>query len=416
MSVYIVTVSDGAAAGDVAEDWHLQGCQIVYVYPSLSRFAADIPDGMVADVKADERVTAVRQNREGTNVQAQGEQATPPWHLDRIDQRDLPLDGWWQWRYDGTGVTIYCFDSWVNVDHTLLAGRATVGFRAWGAQTQNDWYAHGTSVASLAVGDTTGVARGAQLVEVNPFSNVGNITVATILACADWIITNHTGRGVVFAPWNWYEPDTDIGAAFTALMSAGLLVVNSAGNANAAVADRPPANVAGVVVVGGLNNSDGKGVSSFGPLVTIWAPGDNLFVATTAGGGIVSDTATTTVSGTSGACPVVAGVCAQLWQQYPAWTAAQVRQGLLDRATRKTVRGDSTDAILFSPDSLWSNPTSFTGITQQTYADSTVEPNTWYRYRVVATDAESLPTGWVVIQAASETVTVTESPDTTAAP
>ena len=36
---------------------------------------------------------------------------TSSWHLDRIDQSDLPLDGQYNSPNDGSGVDIYIFDT-----------------------------------------------------------------------------------------------------------------------------------------------------------------------------------------------------------------------------------------------------------------------------------------------------------------
>ena len=36
---------------------------------------------------------------------------TPLWHLDRIDQTDLPLDGLFSTPNNGSGIDIYIFDT-----------------------------------------------------------------------------------------------------------------------------------------------------------------------------------------------------------------------------------------------------------------------------------------------------------------
>ena len=47
-----------------------------------------------------------------------------PWHVDRTDQRGLPLDGLYQPIGDGEGVDVYIFDSGVNYRHEEFENRA----------------------------------------------------------------------------------------------------------------------------------------------------------------------------------------------------------------------------------------------------------------------------------------------------
>ena len=47
-----------------------------------------------------------------------------PWHVDRTDQRRLPLDRLYQPIGDGEGVDVYILDSGVNYRHEEFENRA----------------------------------------------------------------------------------------------------------------------------------------------------------------------------------------------------------------------------------------------------------------------------------------------------
>ena len=67
--------------------------------------------------------------------------------LDRIDQKNLPLDHIFDGHgLDGTGSYIYVLDSGILLSHNEFAGRVTCGFD-WYNQGCNDDNFHGTHVA-----------------------------------------------------------------------------------------------------------------------------------------------------------------------------------------------------------------------------------------------------------------------------
>ena len=47
-----------------------------------------------------------------------------PWHLDRLDQRNLPLDQSYQPIGAGGGVDVYVLDSGINYEHSEFEFRA----------------------------------------------------------------------------------------------------------------------------------------------------------------------------------------------------------------------------------------------------------------------------------------------------
>ena len=66
------------------------------------------------------------------------------WGLDRIDQRNLPLDNTYSPNGDGTGVTVYIFDTGIRTTHNEFGGRASWGDNPSGDGRYEDCDGHGT--------------------------------------------------------------------------------------------------------------------------------------------------------------------------------------------------------------------------------------------------------------------------------
>jgi subtilisin family serine protease len=144
-------------ASDMAETYH---GKIQHVYQhALNGFAAEMSEEDAEKLSEDFRVKFVE---EDSVMTADATQTNPPWGLDRIDQRNLPLNATYNYNWTGAGVRVYVIDTGIRTAHTQFGGRASNVFDAFGGNGQ-DCNGHGTHVSGTVGGLTYGVAKSALL-------------------------------------------------------------------------------------------------------------------------------------------------------------------------------------------------------------------------------------------------------------
>eukprot|EP00546_Thalassionema_frauenfeldii_P013475 CAMPEP_0178912310 /NCGR_PEP_ID=MMETSP0786-20121207/10191_1 /TAXON_ID=186022 /ORGANISM="Thalassionema frauenfeldii, Strain CCMP 1798" /LENGTH=233 /DNA_ID=CAMNT_0020584877 /DNA_START=216 /DNA_END=913 /DNA_ORIENTATION=+ len=102
------------------------------------------------------------------------------WGIDRVDQRDLPLNGGFSPSGDGNGVTAYILDTGVQTSHNEFGNRATWGTNTSGDGDDRDCHGHGTHVAGTVGGSEYGVAKNVNIVAVKVLTCSGGGTTSGV--------------------------------------------------------------------------------------------------------------------------------------------------------------------------------------------------------------------------------------------
>ncbi|HEX8706313.1 MAG TPA: S8 family peptidase [Myxococcaceae bacterium] len=293
---------------------------------ALRGFASKMTDDQARAMSNDEQVAYVQQNQVVNAIQAQ---ADAPWGLDRIDQRDLPLNKAFNYPGQGKGVNAYIIDTGIHISHSDFGGRASVGHDAINdGKNGADCNGHGTHVASTVGGSTYGVAKNAKLYAVRVLSCSGSGSTAGVIAGVDWVTNNHQKPAVANMSLGG-GADRAMDDAVRRSVAAGVTYVLAAGNENANACGASPARTPEAITVGATTNTDSRATfSNFGECVDIFAPGHNITAAW-----YTSNTDTKTISGTSMASPHVAGVVALYLERNPNASPNDVVKALTDNST-----------------------------------------------------------------------------------
>ncbi|MEU0224110.1 S8 family peptidase [Streptomyces sp. NPDC006284] len=333
---YIVTLKADEARSGSAEGRALAkkyGADIERTYTkALNGYAVQASESEAERLAADPAVASVVQDR---TFRISGTQPNPPsWGLDRIDQRNLPLNGSYTYPDSaGQGVTAYVIDTGVRITHSDFGGRASNGYDAIdNDNTAQDGHGHGTHVAGTVAGTAYGVAKKAKVVGVRVLDNSGSGTTAQVVAGIDWVARNAVKPAVANMSLGG-GADSALDTAVRNAIASGVTFVVAAGNESTNASTKSPARVTEAITVGATTSSDARAsYSNYGSVLDVFAPGSSITSAWNSG-----DSATNTISGTSMASPHVAGAAALHLADNPGSTPAQVASALTSAATTGVV-------------------------------------------------------------------------------
>lgn len=256
-------------------------------------------------------------------------EALPP-GIDRIGADEIANKG--------AGVTVCVVDTGIDYRHRDLAANY-VGGRDFinNDNDPNDDNGHGTHVAGTIAAvdndvDVIGVAPQARLLAAKALDRRGNGAYSAITAGINYCVAQ--GAPVINMSLGGPVDDPVMRAALQAAREAGVTVVVAAGNSGVNLNTSPeyPAAYDGLVItvsaawVEEADRAVGTQIgyptfSNYGSAVDLSAPGTYI-VSTAKGGGL------TTKSGTSMACPHVAGAAALYLSAHPGTAPADVEAAL----------------------------------------------------------------------------------------
>lgn len=367
-----------------------------FIYKSaIKGFAAKLTPEKAEKLKKHPKIKSVTQELVGEFDYIQYNPQN--WGLDRVDQRNLPLNNNYEYHDKAGSVNVYIFDSGVKLDHASFGGRAILGIDPTPDANGIDYYGHGTHVAGIVGSSLFGVAKNVRLISAKVGRDRPSESYA--IACIEWAIQHHTDGQDAVGNMSWtIGPSQNLDNAVQNAINDGIIMISAAGNSNTVTGSSSPQRLASVITVGASNKYDQRWYqSNYGPLVDLFAPGENIISC-----GISSVNDFIPMSGTSMAAPHVTGTVAlYLSVRYGPTNQTQVEAWLKDSATKNVLQNipyGTANRLLYSyiPDTYcsaiaadgftlsfssvsvdfedWNEATIWVGFAPQ----STIYPNTTY--------------------------------------
>lgn len=239
-------------------------------------------------------------------------------------------------------VTVAVIDTGVDKNHPELRGTFTKNsYNVLNPMYQTKPDVHGTHVTGIISSKKGneiggyGVNPNVNILSVDVFDRTGLFTSDYTIAEGILYAVEH-GAKVINLSLGSYYPSTVVEEAVQIALNKGVTIVAAAGNDGADVANYPAA-YEGVISVGAVDkNKKLSYFSTYGPSLDIVAPGENIYAPIY---DLEKKSSFETLSGTSMASPMVAGVASLLLSKYPNLKPEQIEYILEHTATDLGVKG-----------------------------------------------------------------------------
>lgn len=255
-------------------------------------------------------------------------QTDPIWNLDRIDQINPQLNNLYDTgSINGRGVNVFILDTGLNINHQEFNGR--IGICKDFVKDGNgckDCNGHGTHCAGTVGGTKWGVAKEVTINSLRVLNCQGSGSYSSIIAAIDWMIlnTDKNSKNVGSLSLGGSRSNT-LNLAVNNAVKDNIIMVVAAGNENTNACQSSPASAELAITVASIQQGDRRSsFSNYGECVNIFAPGSFIKSAD-----YLSNTGSSILSGTSMACPHVAGAVALEYTKNPNLNKAELITELL---------------------------------------------------------------------------------------
>lgn len=309
-------------------------------------YSGQFDEQTIEEIKSNEDVQAV-ESVAIWKVIATETQTDAPWGLGSISHTE---PGSTDYVYDssaGEGTYAYIVDTGVYEDHESFEGRAKLAHNVVD-DDNTDGNGHGTHCAGTVISKDYGVAKKGNVMSVKVLDSQGSGTTDDVIEGFEWAVNDITTEGREAVSVISMSLGGSYSEAFNSAVDIafdnGVLTVVAAGNDNADASDYSPASAKSAITVGAIDVDNARAeFSNFGSIVDIFAPGVDI-LSTWIGGA----SETNTISGTSMACPHVAGLVLYLKGLEGLATPKETTDRILELATMDVI----TDPGTGSPNAL----------------------------------------------------------------
>jgi subtilisin family serine protease len=224
-----------------------------------------------------------------------------------------------------SNINCYILDTGIMANHSEFYPNQV--FMAYNAinRTINaqDDNGHGTCVASLIGGKTVGSASKITMHSIKVLDSSGSGYVSDIISGLNWIMQNKKNNCIInMSLGGMYSKTLD--TTLSKFIAANIPVICSAGNSGVDASTFSPSSTVGVYAISAYDQNKSKPTwANYGPSISTFAPGDMVKAAWND-----STNSYYLVSGTSFACPIVAGIIARFLNTNPKATLLQINDFL----------------------------------------------------------------------------------------